>query len=131
MSVEPSEKSHSITLGRRLSLSLLCSDNHIKRYMSAQCGMATFKSELEVLVLYLSNSIFSYHFFFKETVLINGVYFCVFIKGPSVVVEPPSGTIVEQRMRGQIGDPVFHFMKGDPFGAQENSPEQPAVLEDS
>lgn len=56
----------------------------------------------------------------------NSVYIYVFIKGPSVVVEPPSGTIVEQRMRGRIGDPVCHIMKGDPFGAQENSPKQPA-----
>lgn len=32
--------------------------------------------------------------------------------------EPPCGTIVEQRMRGQIGDPVRHLMTGDPFGKQ-------------
>lgn len=40
------------------------------------------------------------------------------MKGPPVVGEPPCGTIVEQRMRGRIGDPVHHLMKGDSSGKQ-------------
>lgn len=39
--------------------------------------------------------------------------------------------LLNERVRGGRGGLVFHLMKGDPFGAQENSPEQPAVLEDS
>lgn len=42
----------------------------------------------------------------------------MFIKRPPVVGEPPCGTIVEQRMRGRVGDPVRHLMKGDPSGKQ-------------
>lgn len=57
--------------------------------------------------------------------------FYVFVKRPWVEVEPPSGAIVEQRPGSGGGDPVFHLMKGNPFGAQENSPKQAAVLEDS
>lgn len=53
MSVEPSEESHSITWGRRLSLSLLCSDNHITFYMSGKRHVAAFESAVKVLVLLL------------------------------------------------------------------------------
>lgn len=42
-----------------------------------------------------------------------------------------NGTIVEQGVRRCTGESVFHIMKGNPFGAEANSPQQPAVLEDS
>lgn len=55
----------------------------------------------------------------------------VFITGVSAVALHPSGTIVERGVRGWMGDSVFHVMKGNPFGAEANSPQQQAVLEDS
>lgn len=35
------------------------------------------------------------------------------------------------KVEGGGGCSDFHVMKGNPFGAEANSPQQPAVLEDS
>lgn len=82
MSVEPSEESQSITLGRRLSLSLLHSDNQIRRDTSAQSREATLRSGPVWRYLFFNGVfLFSDTFFISRTLFEQQcVFLCVWVR---------------------------------------------------